>query len=73
MRFNRDIPTVKWEFGYWGSTIKNWYSQGLPERRYPVIPRKITTLSATIYTTAWTHDWVKKAASGMQKSDFQMV
>ncbi len=62
MSFNRDIPTVKWEFGYWGSTIKNWYSQGLPERRYPVIPRKITTLSATIYTTAWTHDWVKKGS-----------
>jgi len=62
MRFNRDIPTVKWEFGYWGSTIKNWYSQGLPERRYPVIPKKITTLSATIYTTAWTHDWVKKGS-----------
>ena len=62
MRFNRDIPTVKWEFGYWGSTMKNWYSQGLPERRYPVIPKKITTLSATIYTTAWTHDWVKKGS-----------
>jgi len=62
MRFNRDIPTVKWEFGYWGSTLKNWYSQGLPERRYPVIPRKITTLSATIYTTAWTYDWVKKGS-----------
>lgn len=63
MRFNRDIPTVKWEFGYWGSTINNWYSQGLPERRYPVIPRKITTLSATIYTTAWTYDWVKKGSN----------
>jgi len=62
MNFNRDIPTVKWEFGYWGSTIKNWYTQGLPEQRYPVIPKKITTLSATLYTTAWTYDWVKKGA-----------
>ncbi len=62
MSFNRDIPTVKWEFGYWGSTIKNWYNQGLPERRYPIIPSKITTLSATLYTTAWTHDWVNKGS-----------
>jgi len=67
MAFNRDIPTVKWEFGYWGSTIKNWYSQGLPERKYPVIPRKITTLSATLYTTAWTFDWQKRGADSSER------
>ena len=67
MNFNRDVPTVKWEFGYWGSTIKNWYTQGLPEQRYPVIPKKITTLSATLYTTAWTYHWVKKGAKEGEK------
>jgi len=62
LRFDKSVKSVKWEFGYWGSTIKNWYNQGLPERRYPVIPRKMTTLSATLYTTAWTYDWVKKGS-----------
>jgi len=67
MSFNKDISTLKWEFGYWGSTIKNWYKQGLPEKNYPVIPSKITTLSATLYTTAWTYDWVNSGADKKER------
>jgi len=67
MSFNKDVSTIKWEFGYWGSTIKNWYNQGLPEKKYPKIPTRITTLSATLYTTAWTYMWRKKGAVESEK------
>ncbi len=23
MKFKKNIPTLKWEFGYWGETLKN--------------------------------------------------
>ena len=67
MNFNRSISSLKWEFGYWGSTIKNWYDQGLHEKKYPKIPTRITTLSATLYTTAWTYIWKKKGANKNEK------
>lgn len=57
MNFNLNASSLKWEFGYWGSTLKNWYKHGLPEKKYPKIPTRITTLSATLYTTAWTYEW----------------
>ena len=47
MRFNRKVAPVKWEFGYWGGTINNWYAQGLPRKRYPEIPTEVTVVSAT--------------------------
>ena len=53
MRFNPDVRTMKWEFGYWGETINNWYDQGLPQEKYPKIETKITTPSSTLYTFAW--------------------
>ena len=56
LNFN-DAITLKWEFGFWGSTIKNWYNQGLPKKEYPRIPTEIRTTSASLYTTAWTHEW----------------
>lgn len=52
--FNSNIPALKWEFGYWGETIKNWYAQGLPERRYPPLPAEITTPASSLYIPAWT-------------------
>ncbi len=54
MRFNRKVAPVKWEFGYWGGTINNWYAHGLPRKRYPEIPTEITTPTSTLYTAAWT-------------------
>ncbi len=52
-----NVNTLKWEFGFWGSTIKNWYEQGLPKNEYPKLPTEITTTSASLYTSAWTHEW----------------
>jgi len=57
MKFNRNVRTLKWEFAYWGSTVKNWYRQGLPITHYPEIPNEISTISASLYTAAWTHTW----------------
>ena len=54
MRFNRDVHTVKWEFGYWGETIKNWYESGLPQQNYPKLPTQVTTPTSSLYIPAWT-------------------
>ena len=58
--FNPDVSALKWEFGYWGETIKNWYAQGLPQHRYPPLPSEITTPASSLYIPAWTcrHDGV---------------
>ena len=52
--FNTSIRTIKWEFGYWGETINNWYEQGLPKKNPAPIPTEITTPTASLYTVAWT-------------------
>ncbi len=52
-----NIDTLKWEFGYWGGTIKNWYKQGLPKKDYPKLPTEITMTAASLYTSGWTHEW----------------
>jgi len=52
--FNPAVRSLKWEFGYWGSTIKNWYSDGLPQRHYPKLAKEITTPSSSLYIPAWT-------------------
>lgn len=64
MNFNRSVAPVKWEFGYWGETIENWYRQGLPRKRYPEIPAEITTPTSTLYTAAWTCQGTKKLPAG---------
>lgn len=63
MNFEKCNRTLKWEYAYWGSTIKNWYKQGLPEKNYPKIPTTISTSATSLYTTAWTHNWKKSGAS----------
>ncbi len=60
MNFNPNVTAPKWEFGYWGGTIKRWYQEGLPEKLYPAVATKIETMSASLYTTAWSHEWRKK-------------
>jgi len=52
--FNPSVQTLKWEFGYWGETIKNWYAEGLPQHRYPPLPAEITTPTSSLYIPAWT-------------------
>src|SRR4030042_1087777 len=39
MSFNLGAVPPKWEFGYWGQNIENWYREGLPRHLYPRIPR----------------------------------
>ena len=56
MNFNKDVRSLKWEFAYWGSTIKNWYRQGLPKKNYPKIPSKISTISSSLYLKAWEYN-----------------
>lgn len=53
MNFDKNTRSLKWEYAYWGSTIKNWYKQGLPEKNYPEIPTKISSITSSLYLTAW--------------------
>jgi uroporphyrinogen decarboxylase len=53
MNFNADVRTLKWEFGYWGETINNWYEQGLVQNKYPAIETNIKNPSSSLYTFAW--------------------
>lgn len=52
--FNPNVPTLKWEFGYWGETINKWYKSGLPCKNQAVIPNGYTSVSSSIYTKSWT-------------------
>ena len=52
--FDSSVPTMKWEFGYWGETINNWYREGLPKQQPAVIPSQYTTISSSVYTKSWT-------------------
>jgi len=54
-RFNKSIPTVKWEFGYWGGAVKRWYKEGLPMKNYPTIPTNIINTTSSLYTKVWNH------------------
>jgi len=65
MNFNPNIRTIKWEFGYWGETIDNWYAQGLPRNEYPRIPSKISTPTSTLHTPAWTSGRKDKLPKGI--------
>jgi len=51
--FNPDVPTLKWEFGYWGETINQWYKKGLPRVNPAKIPDTYTSVSSSVYTKSW--------------------
>jgi hypothetical protein len=53
--FNKRVPAVKWEFGYWGSAVKRWYKEGLPQKKYPQVPMNIVNTTASLYTMVWKH------------------
>ena len=63
---NKKISTVKWEFGYWGKTLNNWYSEGLPLNNYPVVPVNIVNSTASLYTAVWRH-FLKKDKNLFEK------
>jgi len=53
LNFNTGVIPPKWEFGYWGDTINNWYEEGLSKKQYPRIPKEISTPTASLYTPCW--------------------
>ena len=59
MNFNPRVRAPKWEYAYWGSTMKRWYAEGLPEKHSLTIPTTIHTTSSSLYTAAWTHGWAQ--------------
>ncbi|MBK7710716.1 MAG: hypothetical protein IPJ37_07070 [Bacteroidales bacterium] len=62
MDFNPNVHSLKYEFGYWGETVDNWYKSGMPKRHYPVVEKMITTPTSSLYSTAWR--CVPKVAEG---------
>jgi len=52
-KFNKHVAPPKWEFGYWGETIDNWYSQGLPKHQYPALDDTVTTPTRSLFLPAW--------------------
>ncbi len=51
--FNTGVAAPKWEFGYWGRTIENWYEKSLPLRNYPELQRDVTTPTSSLYMPCW--------------------
>lgn len=51
--FEKGVAPPKWEFGYWGETIDNWYASGLPKKKYPAIDKEITTPTRSMFLPAW--------------------
>ena len=65
MAFTPGVRAAKWEFGYWGETLDNWYAEGMPKRAYPEIPLTITTPTASLYTRAWSRMRGERLPRGM--------
>ncbi|MCD4709689.1 MAG: hypothetical protein K8R52_02510, partial [Bacteroidales bacterium] len=65
MNFNPDVHSIKWEFGYWGKTVNDWYEQGLPQKQYPVLDKRITTPTSSLYSPAWTCMGVNRLPNGI--------
>ncbi|RIH65015.1 hypothetical protein D1164_10525 [Mariniphaga sediminis] len=65
MNFNPNAHSLKWEFGYWGETIENWHKQGLPKKNHPVLSKKTTTPTSSLYIPAWTCQGVDKLPNGI--------
>lgn len=51
--FNTSVSAPKWEFGYWGETIDNWYDEGLPKKDYPKLAKKVSTPTSSLYMPCW--------------------
>lgn len=53
LAFERGVHSLKWEFGYWGEALDNWYAHGLPKTNYPAVGGSTTTPTASLYAPAW--------------------
>lgn len=47
------VRTLKWEFGYWGATINNWYRSGLPKVNPVKMMEKAVTPTSGLYLPSW--------------------
>jgi hypothetical protein len=65
IHFRSDICPPKWEFGYWGETVDNWYGDGLVKKDYPKIPKQVSTPIASLYNPAWNSISAEKLPSGI--------
>ncbi|MDK2897068.1 MAG: hypothetical protein PWP04_1188 [Candidatus Atribacteria bacterium] len=65
MQFNKKCPSLKWEFGYWGETINRWYEEGLPNKDYPRLPNRVTSVTSHLYSAAWNSIKSDKLPSGI--------
>ena len=65
MNFNKKVHSLKWEFGYWGETVENWYKTGLEKNHYPVLNKIVTTPTSSLYNPAWTYQGVDKLPNGI--------
>ena len=65
MDFDPSVRSLKWEFGYWGKALNNWYEQGLPKINYPVVDQRITTPTSSLYNTAWTCEGTERLPDGI--------
>ena len=50
---NPNVRSLKWEFGYWGQTLNNWYKQGLPRNNWAEISKEYTAVGSSLYTYVW--------------------
>ena len=48
MNFNTNVRSMKWEFGFWGENITQWYQEGLPKKYGTNIPTNLTTVAASL-------------------------
>ena len=65
---NRSVRSLKWEFGYWGATMDNWYAHGLPKEQYPRLPGRSDqgrTPTSHLYMDAWNSVRSGKLPSGI--------
>jgi uroporphyrinogen decarboxylase len=63
--FDREVHSLKWDFGIWGETIDNWYAEGLPKKHYPVVSSATTTPTASLYGAAWRSVGEGKLSKGL--------
>lgn len=65
MNFNTSVAAMKWEFGYWGETLDNWYAAGLPKQDYPALAQEISTPTSTLYQPTWVRAGKGKLPAGI--------
>ncbi|MEI6050330.1 MAG: uroporphyrinogen decarboxylase family protein [Bacteroidota bacterium] len=65
MNFNTSVHSLKWEFGYWGETINNWYKEGLPMKNYSVLDPTVSTPTSSLYSRAWTCEGTGRLPKGI--------